>query len=162
LSALTLGFAKRLEQRETTSKLHLQQPSTILPVGSLLPGHSARLNNILACSSPPLVHTALCACNNLHKTPEAAFTMSSRAPNPTSGSRKISFNVSEQYDIQDVVGEGAYGVVWYVDGRFRRKNRTHLTSLAVPLCTSLRVRRLPSRRLHPSITPCSAYVLCVR
>ncbi|KAI7362612.1 Mitogen-activated protein [Hortaea werneckii] len=27
------------------------------------------------------------------------------------GSRKISFNVSEQYDIQDVVGEGAYGVV---------------------------------------------------
>jgi mitogen-activated protein kinase 1/3 len=37
----------------------------------------------------------------------------SNAPNP-SGSRKISFNVSEQYDIQDVVGEGAYGVVWYV------------------------------------------------
>ncbi|KAG7101348.1 Mitogen-activated protein kinase like [Verticillium longisporum] len=34
----------------------------------------------------------------------------SNAPNP-SGSRKISFNVSEQYDIQDVVGEGAYGVV---------------------------------------------------
>lgn len=30
------------------------------------------------------------------------------------GSRKISFNVSEQYEIQDVVGEGAYGVVWYV------------------------------------------------
>jgi mitogen-activated protein kinase 1/3 len=35
---------------------------------------------------------------------------SSRAP-PAAGSRKISFNVSEQYDIQDVVGEGAYGVV---------------------------------------------------
>ncbi|KAJ4170871.1 mitogen activated protein kinase [Fusarium falciforme] len=34
----------------------------------------------------------------------------SNPPNPT-GSRKISFNVSEQYDIQDVVGEGAYGVV---------------------------------------------------
>lgn len=34
----------------------------------------------------------------------------SRAAPP--GSRKISFNVSEQYDIQDVVGEGAYGVVW--------------------------------------------------
>jgi len=31
------------------------------------------------------------------------------------GTRKISFNVSEQYDILDVVGEGAYGVVWYVD-----------------------------------------------
>ena len=30
----------------------------------------------------------------------------------TGGSRKISFNVSDQYDIQDVVGEGAYGVVW--------------------------------------------------
>jgi hypothetical protein len=39
--------------------------------------------------------------------------MAARQPNPT-GSRKISFNVSEQYDIQDVVGEGAYGVVWYV------------------------------------------------
>jgi mitogen-activated protein kinase 1/3 len=39
--------------------------------------------------------------------------MANRQPNPT-GSRKISFNVSEQYDIQDVVGEGAYGVVWYV------------------------------------------------
>jgi mitogen-activated protein kinase 1/3 len=37
----------------------------------------------------------------------------SRAAAPQSGSRKISFNVSEQYDIQDVVGEGAYGVVWY-------------------------------------------------
>jgi len=35
-------------------------------------------------------------------------------PNPA-GSRKISFNVSEQYDIQDVVGEGAYGVVWYAN-----------------------------------------------
>lgn len=35
----------------------------------------------------------------------------SRAPAQAS-SRKISFNVSEQYDIQDVVGEGAYGVVW--------------------------------------------------
>ena len=29
-------------------------------------------------------------------------------------SRKISFNVSDQYEILDVVGEGAYGVVWYV------------------------------------------------
>ncbi|KAK0877912.1 mitogen activated protein kinase [Friedmanniomyces endolithicus] len=33
----------------------------------------------------------------------------SRAQQPAS--RKISFNVSEQYEIQDVVGEGAYGVV---------------------------------------------------
>jgi len=37
----------------------------------------------------------------------------SRAP-ASGSSRKISFNVSEQYDIQDVVGEGAYGVVWSV------------------------------------------------
>jgi len=35
----------------------------------------------------------------------------SQAP-PNGGSRKISFNVSDQYDIQDVIGEGAYGVVW--------------------------------------------------
>ena len=41
-------------------------------------------------------------------------------PNQPGGanSRKISFNVSEQYDIQDVVGEGAYGVVWYAPVRF--------------------------------------------
>lgn len=32
--------------------------------------------------------------------------------NPPQGSRKISFNVSDQYEIQDVIGEGAYGVVW--------------------------------------------------
>ncbi|KAL3480638.1 kinase-like domain-containing protein [Aspergillus californicus] len=30
---------------------------------------------------------------------------------PQAGSRKISFNVSDQYEIQDVIGEGAYGVV---------------------------------------------------
>lgn len=33
---------------------------------------------------------------------------------PPGGPRKISFNVSDQYEIQDVIGEGAYGVVWYV------------------------------------------------
>ncbi|EFY99574.2 Mitogen-activated protein kinase [Metarhizium brunneum] len=37
--------------------------------------------------------------------------MSRSNPPNAGGSRKISFNVSEQYDIQDVVGEGAYGVV---------------------------------------------------
>lgn len=36
----------------------------------------------------------------------------SNAQGGAAASRKISFNVSEQYDIQDVVGEGAYGVVW--------------------------------------------------
>ncbi|OHF04382.1 mitogen-activated protein kinase, partial [Colletotrichum orchidophilum] len=40
-----------------------------------------------------------------------SLTMSRANPPNASGSRKISFNVSEQYDIQDVVGEGAYGVV---------------------------------------------------
>jgi hypothetical protein len=43
--------------------------------------------------------------------PPPAMSRTTNAPNPA-GSRKISFNVSEQYDIQDVVGEGAYGVVW--------------------------------------------------
>lgn len=28
--------------------------------------------------------------------------------------RRVSFNVSDQYQIKDVVGEGAYGIVWYV------------------------------------------------
>lgn len=37
--------------------------------------------------------------------------MTTQPPAPGS-SRKISFNVSDQYDIQDVIGEGAYGVVW--------------------------------------------------
>jgi mitogen-activated protein kinase 1/3 len=36
--------------------------------------------------------------------------MVQQAP-PQGGSRKISFNVSDQYEIQDVIGEGAYGVV---------------------------------------------------
>jgi hypothetical protein len=39
--------------------------------------------------------------------------MAANPPAP-GASRKISFNVSDQYDIQDVIGEGAYGVVWYV------------------------------------------------
>lgn len=40
----------------------------------------------------------------------------SQNPQGSGASRKISFNVSDQYDIQDVIGEGAYGVVWYVLG----------------------------------------------
>lgn len=35
-----------------------------------------------------------------------------RAPPQPGMSRKVPFNVSEQYDIHEVVGEGAYGVVW--------------------------------------------------
>ncbi|KAK7184616.1 mitogen-activated protein kinase [Paraphaeosphaeria sporulosa] len=44
------------------------------------------------------------------QTPSQTAAMS-RATGGSGSSRKISFNVSEQYDIQDVVGEGAYGVV---------------------------------------------------
>lgn len=29
-----------------------------------------------------------------------------------SQSRKVNFKVSENYDVIDVIGEGAYGVVW--------------------------------------------------
>jgi hypothetical protein len=42
---------------------------------------------------------------------QQVFVIMSRVPPSSGGSRKISFNVSEQYDIQDMVGEGAYGVV---------------------------------------------------
>lgn len=109
--------------------------------------------------------------------------MASRAPNPA-GSRKISFNVSEQYDIQDVVGEGAYGVVWYVwlalprhfEGipncgattmwfyRFGTQLRTILTLVidAVLRSISRRDRRSQSRRLRRLITPCFVCGLCVR
>lgn len=42
---------------------------------------------------------------------ETILAMGQQNP-PVGGSRKISFNVSDQYEIQDVIGEGAYGVVW--------------------------------------------------
>jgi len=48
---------------------------------------------------------------SLHTISDHLANMS-RQQAPPGGSRKISFNVSDQYDIQDVVGEGAYGVVW--------------------------------------------------
>jgi hypothetical protein len=31
----------------------------------------------------------------------------------TKPARKVHFNVSDHYEIIDVIGEGAYGVVWY-------------------------------------------------
>lgn len=76
-------------------------------------------------------------------------------------SRKISFNVSEQYDIQDVVGEGAYGVVWYVSSSLLIWLR-HKTNESAPRSTSLRVKRWPSKRLRRSSTACSACGLCAR
>jgi hypothetical protein len=75
----------------------------------------------------------------------------SRTPNPT-GSRKISFNVSEQYDIQDVVGEGAYGVVWLVHPGHEAwlltlvRRRTLYADLL--LCTALRFTNPADRRLR--------------
>lgn len=54
-----------------------------------------------------------------------------QAPSNAGGSRKISFNVSDQYDIQDVIGEGAYGVVWYVVlNRIARSLPTDTTQLS--------------------------------
>lgn len=48
-------------------------------------------------------------------TPTKETVLDMVQPNPPAGgSRKISFNVSDQYEIQDVIGEGAYGVVWSV------------------------------------------------
>lgn len=82
--------------------------------------------------------------------------MSQAGQGSSGGSRKISFNVSDQYDIQDVIGEGAYGVVWYeplsLPGLFdSRADRT-----LVLHSTSHLVRRLPSRRSLHSIIPCFA------
>ena len=46
----------------------------------------------------------------VHQSPPI-MSRAAQPANNAAASRKISFNVSEQYDIQDVVGEGAYGVV---------------------------------------------------
>jgi hypothetical protein len=76
-------------------------------------------------------------------------------PNPT-GSRKISFNVSEQYDIQDVVGEGAYGVVWYVHGLISSYTLADWYVHIALRSTSHLAKRLLSRKSLLSITPCFA------
>ena len=34
--------------------------------------------------------------------------------------RSTSFNVSDHYEIQGIIGEGAYGLVWYVAYKFVR------------------------------------------
>ncbi|KAL8918278.1 MAG: hypothetical protein Q9208_007446 [Pyrenodesmia sp. 3 TL-2023] len=58
-----------------------------------------------------LEETKVTASRTICSAFEQSVAMShQKAPAPGS-SRKISFNVSDQYDIQDVVGEGAYGVV---------------------------------------------------
>ena len=75
----------------------------------------------------------------------------SRTPNP-GASRKISFNVSEQYDIQDVVGEGAYGVVWYISSEPNHRDAEELTSIA-QLCPSQAIRAEGSDQEDHSIRP---------
>lgn len=49
---------------------------------------------------------------DLHPQPRTTTPAMGQQNPPQGGSRKISFNVSDQYEIQDVIGEGAYGVVW--------------------------------------------------
>jgi len=78
--------------------------------------------------------------------------MSKTAP---AGGRKVTFNVSEQYEIQEIVGEGAYGVVWYK--ALQRGTKRRKADIAeAQHCTSHHNKRLPSRRSHHSTTPCSA------
>jgi hypothetical protein len=50
--------------------------------------------------------------NRKQRSHHQAETVMAQPAASSGGSRKISFNVSDQYDIQDVIGEGAYGVVW--------------------------------------------------
>jgi hypothetical protein len=84
--------------------------------------------------------------------------MAANPPAP-GASRKISFNVSDQYDIQDVIGEGAYGVVWYV--LLIVVDCIWLTQSAL-LSTSHQARKSQLRKSPPSITPCSAFALFER
>jgi hypothetical protein len=78
-----------------------------------------------------------------------------------SGSRKITFNVSEQYEIQEIVGEGAYGVVWYI------ASGSGLSLLLLTPCsaqhyTDRQAKESQSRRSHHSSTRCSVYARYVR
>lgn len=107
-----------MEQRLITHSAGLQW---VKACTSLSPAVSKKHCQILYLSLQPLDFTSplvrsaytsvYSALSSYWNTP--ITNMSRAAPNNGS-SRKISFNVSEQYDIQDVVGEGAYGVVWYV------------------------------------------------
>lgn len=126
----------------------------------------------------------VCCCRSVHETPPRAsflprqfneqarslarsrIVMSRSNASNSGGSRKISFNVSEQYDIQDVVGEGAYGVVWYVavaalvlTTSFVLTSIVHYTALPF---ISLLAKRSPSRRSHRSTIPCSACEPCAK
>lgn len=82
-----------------------------------LKDHSKFSHRAKASSNPTNITTIVLvlAQTIVLSSPELTQLDMSRQPAPPpGGSRKISFNVSDQYDIQDVVGEGAYGVVWYI------------------------------------------------
>ena len=76
-------------------------------------------------------------------------------PPPSGGSRKISFNVSDQYDIQDVIGEGAYGVVWYVSScfNFRADLTCYSSALHKPSGQKVAIKK---------ITPFDHSMFCLR
>jgi mitogen-activated protein kinase 1/3 len=81
--------------------------------------------------------------------------MAAQPPAPAGGSRKISFNVSDQYDIQDVIGEGAYGVVWEVIARCLRGNLLTSNSSALHKPSGQRVA-------IKKITPFDHSMFCLR
>lgn len=69
--------------------------------------------------------------------------------------RKVNFNVSEEYEVLDVIGEGAYGVVWYVDSSFAEGCKLMFGSSAVHKPTGQKVA-------IKKITPFDHSMFCLR
>lgn len=74
-------------------------------------------------------------------------------------SRKVNFNVSELYEVIDVIGEGAYGVVWYVlfitQGQF--------LSVSLLTWTSSALHRPSGQKVAiKKITPFDHSMFCLR
>lgn len=89
--------------------------------------------------------------------------MSRSNPPNAAGSRKISFNVSEQYDIQDVVGEGAYGVVWYVFLSSAFAVVSSKLKVLTPLLFSSAIHKPSSQKVAiKKITPFDHSMFCLR
>lgn len=74
---------------------------------------SGERRNVSPKPAPTTTNAAVAVANTSAPTEVEKQTKKRMANNTAAASatRKVSFNVSEQYDIQDVVGEGAYGVV---------------------------------------------------
>ena len=91
------------------------------------------------------------ANNTRHRATESGTdSMSSRSHSH----RRINFNVSEQYEINDIIGEGAYGVVAYVPwhrASFDSLGRRHI---------NLQEQKLRLKRSPLSIIQCSVCVRC--